>query len=113
MSGESSPWWMQWSGRNNRQQWWMIVLPAYIVGGIISSIYQRNQTTLWLIIALIVGIITAYLYLSANARRFHDRGKSGWWSLIGLIPIIGTIWVIIECGCLKGDPGSNQYGSPV
>lgn len=43
------------------------------------------------------------------AKRWHDRNKSGWWSLLGLIPIVG-IWVIIECGFLRGTEGPNNYG---
>lgn len=112
MSGEGSPWWLRWDTRNNRQQWWIVSLPTYIVSGIIATIYQNNETTLWAIISSIVGIVALYLYLAANARRFHDPGKSGWWSLIGLIPIIGSLWVLIECGFLKGNPGPNQWGPP-
>ena len=46
-------------------------------------------------------------------KRFHDRDKSGWWVLIGLIPIIGGIWLLIELGFLKGTPGPNRFGPPV
>ena len=48
-----------------------------------------------------------------HIKRFHDRDKSGWWVLIGLIPIIGAIWLLIELGFLKGTPGPNRFGSPV
>ena len=34
----------------------------------------------------------------------------GWWVLIGLIPIVGFWWVLIECGFLQGDDGPNEYG---
>ncbi|TGR16409.1 DUF805 domain-containing protein, partial [Mesorhizobium sp. M8A.F.Ca.ET.197.01.1.1] len=44
------------------------------------------------------------------AKRWHDRNKSGWWTLIGLIPIIGGIWLLIELGILEGTRGANQYG---
>jgi uncharacterized membrane protein YhaH (DUF805 family) len=43
-------------------------------------------------------------------KRYHDRGKSGLWYLIALIPILGTIWQIIELGFLRGVPGPNKYG---
>ena len=48
--------------------------------------------------------------LAVWAKRWHDRGKSGWWNLIALIPIIGPIWALVESGFLKGDCGSNRYG---
>lgn len=64
-------------------------------------------------IAIVVGLALAsgiVMYFSAAVRRFHDRGKSGWWSLISFIPYIGGIWILVECGCLKGTDGLNQYG---
>jgi uncharacterized membrane protein YhaH (DUF805 family) len=39
----------------------------------------------------------------------HDIGKSGWWLLVGLIPIIGWI-VLIVWLATKSDAGSNQWG---
>ena len=38
---------------------------------------------------------------------------NGWWVLIGLIPIIGGIWLLIELGFLKGTDGPNRFGPPV
>ena len=43
-------------------------------------------------------------------KRWHDRDKSGWWSLIAFIPLIGFLWVLIECGFLAGTSGSNRFG---
>jgi uncharacterized membrane protein YhaH (DUF805 family) len=57
-------------------------------------------------VALVLGVI---VYI----KRFHDRDKSGWWVLIGLIPIIGAIWLPIELGFLKGTPRPNRFGPPV
>lgn len=42
-------------------------------------------------------------------RRLHDVGKSGWFSLIVFIPLIGFIWLLILM-CRDGMPGDNQYG---
>ena len=38
------------------------------------------------------------------------RGRSGWFQLIMLIPIIGSIWLLVEVGFLRGTVGSNKYG---
>ncbi|MBV7329929.1 DUF805 domain-containing protein [Chloroflexi bacterium TSY] len=48
--------------------------------------------------------------LAVSAKRWHDRDKSGWWSLIVLIPIIGVIWMLIEVGFLEGTNGPNRFG---
>ena len=49
--------------------------------------------------------------LAVGVRRFHDRGKSGWFMLIGLVPIIGAAWLLIELGFLRGQSGKNEYGN--
>jgi uncharacterized membrane protein YhaH (DUF805 family) len=48
--------------------------------------------------------------LAVGARRLHDIGKSGWWQLISLIPIIGGIWLIVLMAT-NGTPGVNEYGT--
>lgn len=47
--------------------------------------------------------------LAAGVRRLHDTGKSGWWVLIWLIPIIGWI-ILIWWLATPGDEGPNEYG---
>ena len=43
-------------------------------------------------------------------KRWHDRDKSGWWTLINLIPVVGTLWTLVECGFLRGTAGANRFG---
>ena len=50
------------------------------------------------------------IFLSAAARRFHDRDKSGWWSLSALLPFIGSVWFLTELNYSKGTDGPNKYG---
>ncbi|MEM9674902.1 MAG: DUF805 domain-containing protein, partial [Bacteroidota bacterium] len=47
--------------------------------------------------------------LSLTVRRLHDTGRSGWYILIGLIPIIGSI-ILFVFYVENSQPGSNQYG---
>lgn len=44
------------------------------------------------------------------AKRWHDRNKSGWWSLIMFVPIVGGIWMLVELGFLRGTEGANRFG---
>ena len=62
------------------------------------------------IIGAIVSIAMIYPAIMLYAKRWHDRGKSGWWTLIVLVPIIGGLWILVELGFLKGTDGTNQYG---
>lgn len=43
-------------------------------------------------------------------KRWHDRGASGWWSLLLLVPVIGWIWMFISLCCRDGQRGPNRYG---
>jgi uncharacterized membrane protein YhaH (DUF805 family) len=47
--------------------------------------------------------------LAVTVRRLHDTGRTGWWILIGLIPVIGGIVLLIFM-VLDSEPGANQYG---
>ncbi len=44
-----------------------------------------------------------------GARRLHDTGRSGWWQLLGLIPIAGLI-VLIVWWAKEGEPEPNTWG---
>ena len=48
--------------------------------------------------------------LAVGVKRCHDRGRSGWFVLIGLVPIIGAIWLLVDVGFLKGFEGENRFG---
>ena len=62
-------------------------------------------------IVLIVFIVAAtWISIAVAVKRYHDRNKSGWWVLIVLVPVIGGLWYLIECGFLRGTAGPNDYG---
>ena len=60
---------------------------------------------------VIVSLLFLYPALAIYTKRWHDRGKSGWWTLILFIPFIGALWFLVECGFLRGTEGPNQYGN--
>ncbi len=96
-------------GRINRAKFWSGVaalIGAYIV---IFVLFLIDSSAL----RALVGV--AYLAmiwpsLAISIKRWHDRDKSGWWVLIGLVPVIGGIWALVETGFLEGTSGPNQYG---
>lgn len=47
--------------------------------------------------------------LAVAARRLHDTGRSGWWQLLMLIPLIGAI-ILLVWYVQRGESGSNAYG---
>ena len=47
--------------------------------------------------------------LAVSVRRLHDIGKSGWYYLIGLVPIVGSL-ILLVWFCTEGERNSNGWG---
>lgn len=47
--------------------------------------------------------------LAVGIKRCHDRGRSGWFLLIGLVPLL-NLWLAVELMFLRGTVGSNRFG---
>jgi uncharacterized membrane protein YhaH (DUF805 family) len=94
------------TGRARRTEFWMFVLFNLIIAivlGIISAVIKTQiPVYLYDLAVLIPGLAVAF-------RRLHDTGRSAWWLLIGLIPVIGAI-VLIVFYATPGVAGDNQYG---
>ncbi len=65
---------------------------------------------MFLIFALIAAVPITWISIAVTVKRFHDRDKSGWWYLISFVPYIGPLWILVDCGCLRGTYGPNMYG---
>ncbi len=96
------------SGRASRSEYWWYVLFTAILSGIISLIFAGSQNALT-IVSGIVNLILLLPGLGLCVRRLHDTNRSGWWLLIGLIPLAGWI-VLIIWYCQDSQRGDNQYG---
>jgi uncharacterized membrane protein YhaH (DUF805 family) len=95
------------SGRASRKQYWMFVLFNLIVSIIVGIIgYIIDMTTIGNLYALAVLIPG----IAIGVRRLHDIGRTGWWVLLSLIPIIGWI-VLLVFSVQDSQAGDNQYGS--
>jgi uncharacterized membrane protein YhaH (DUF805 family) len=60
------------------------------------------------LLASILALAVLVPNVAVSVRRFHDIGKSGWWCLIFLIPIVNIIALIYFF--TKTSEGPNQYG---
>lgn len=98
-----------------RRQYWagygIQILFSLVLGGIAGGIGSASESA-ELMIALMVPLYIALLWtgLALSVKRCHDRDKSGWFLLVGLIPIIGAIWLLVEIGFLRGTEGPNRFG---
>jgi len=112
-------------GRINRAKWWfglLLILGLQAIVGMVVTLVsiitvdindpdQLQRAIPFIVVpAGILALLLLYPTLAVYTKRWHDRGKSGWWTLIGLVPLIGGIWLLIELGILEGTRGPNQYG---
>ena len=109
-------------GRANRAKFWLINIGIVVVeaivfgaaggGAMVSEDPSAAMASMGAlgIVGLLVFIVLFWVGLAVAVKRWHDRGKSGWWIFIALVPVIGGLWYLIECGFLKGTTGPNTYG---
>ena len=109
-------------GRIGRGKFWLGILGLVVAYLILSSILLISGlmsidpetgnpvgSGYW-IGSLILAAAIIWPSLCVYGKRFHDRDKSAWWVLIGLVPLVGPIWLLIECGLLQGSDGANRFG---
>jgi uncharacterized membrane protein YhaH (DUF805 family) len=101
------------TGRAPRAEYWWYVL-AVIIGEIIAMIIDSVLGTGG-VIAMYGWVWTLFILatlipsLAVSVRRLHDLGRSGWWLLVGLIPIVGAI-ILLVWFVTPGDAGENSFG---
>ena len=79
-------------GRADRKSFWLFVLVNFVISSILGCFGQIGQ-----ILSAVFSLAVLCPSLGIGVRRMHDIGKSGWFILINLIPIVGPIIYIILC----------------
>jgi uncharacterized membrane protein YhaH (DUF805 family) len=94
------------SGRSSRSAYWWFYLFAILVV-IAALIVDVAAGTNGIIYALVLlGLFLPNL--AVTVRRLHDSGHSGWWLLIGLVPLIGAIVLLVFT--LQRSDAPNRWG---
>ncbi|GAB2642998.1 DUF805 domain-containing protein [Vibrio panuliri] len=126
-------------GRIGRKVYWTWNLFYYLMifgfGIGINSLFPASAYLIFPVFLLFVLVPD----LAITAKRWHDRGKSSWWLLLNIPVVVGRmtvptadpgvpvdtttlqmltslaalvcgVWILIECGFMKGQSGNNQYG---
>lgn len=94
-------------GRNTRTQYWMFIL-FYTIFYIVCMVIDGVLGTMF--IGLLFSLALLVPSIAAATRRLHDTGRSGWWQLIALIPLLGWI-VLVVFLAQDTHPSDNEYGS--
>ncbi len=102
------------SGRSRRKEYWYFVLFNLIISILLAIVDSVLGTFIPQIgMGIIGGLYALAVFIPSIAvsiRRLHDRDRSGWWLLIGLIPLIGLI-VLLVFMLQNSTPGQNRYGA--
>lgn len=110
-------------GRARRSEYWLFVLFQIlvsiglgVVGGVLDSVMGTGPGQsgmpygmVSLTLACISGLVFLIPSIAVAVRRLHDTDKSGWFLLLGLIPLLGALILLIFY-CLDGTPGPNKFG---
>ncbi|MCR4650655.1 MAG: DUF805 domain-containing protein [Lachnospiraceae bacterium] len=96
------------NGRARRSEYWYFCLFNFLVNLVLSFLAQK--ISIFGIISGVFALAVLVPGLAVAFRRLHDIGKSGWNILFCLIPLVGSIILIIFF-CKEGDMGDNMYGA--
>lgn len=95
-------------GRSSRAEYWWAYLMGillYLGGSIVLGVLGQLGAIIFFLILL--GMIIPGL--AVVIRRLHDTDRSGWWILIGVVPLVGFI-VMLVFMCTPGTKGPNKFG---
>jgi uncharacterized membrane protein YhaH (DUF805 family) len=98
-------------GRASRAEWWAVNL-AGLAPYIIAFLLLPRGYDPGIAIAILFAaslLVMSYLWIACSVRRLHDRGKHGAWFFLYFLPLVGSLWMLIECGVL-GSVDSDRYG---
>lgn len=119
------------SGRARRKEFWLYMLVNWIVGIVLLGLFGVLFALAFPVLRSkavgpgdILLLLTAYYFIflgdlyymatvvpsvAVGVRRLHDTDLSGWWLLIGLVPVIGPI-ILIVLMARDSTPGENRFG---
>jgi uncharacterized membrane protein YhaH (DUF805 family) len=106
-------------GRSRRSEYWYVqlflVVTNMAVAGIDLALMDGDVDRFIAnggggIVGLIWIFATIVPALAVLVRRLHDTGKTGWWALVGFIPLVGSI-VLLVFTVTDSSPGENKYGT--
>lgn len=104
------------NGRARRSEYWyfvlanvILIIPFYaltIIGAVSDMTWLAGISGFIYVVAALGLFIPS---LAVAVRRLHDINKSGWFYLVGLIPLVGGI-ILLVWFCTEGTKGSNEFG---
>lgn len=101
------------SGRARRKEYWMFVLFNLIILFVLvfldRALGMAHAESGYGPLSGLYSLAVLIPAIAVGIRRLHDTGRSGWWLLIALIPLIGPIWLLVLF-VMDSEAGANQFG---
>lgn len=103
------------TGRARRSEYWWFALAfavpygvLYVIGAALSAQEAYVGSILAFGLALVLALGLLVPSLAVGVRRLHDTGRSGWWVLLSLVPVVSLVLVV--WACFDSQPGTNAHG---
>lgn len=96
------------AGRSRRKEYWMFCLFNLIVAVLLAIVDGAMNSPG--VLGLLYSLFVLLPALAVTVRRLHDIDRSGWWIFISLIPVVGSIILLVFL-VQDGQAGHNQYGA--
>ena len=105
------------TGRARRAEIWYFILFNFIVSVVLQMLFgsvadtaEEGAASPLAFVPVLYTLAILLPSLAVGVRRLHDTGRSGWFILIGFIPLVGAI-VLIVFYAQEGESGDNAYGT--
>ena len=100
----------EFTGRSRRSEYWYFVLGNIALSIIATMLGFVLGDTIGTMLSGLVSLALLIPGIAVGVRRLHDTGRSGWWLLIAIVPLIGAILLIVWFAT-DSQPGANEYGA--
>jgi len=114
-------------GRIGRAEFWLGAFLAWVYYGLAFTTFElitgasidplhpwaggggsTAQHVIWQFLLFTSVGLVIWIDLAVQIKRWHDRGKSGWWVLI-CVSGVGILWALVECGMMPGRSLRARY----
>lgn len=104
------PWrkYLEYEGRARRREYWSFTLGNVLIAFALVGLGTGVSESIFAVYSLFM-LATIIPSLMVGIRRLHDTGRSGWWLLISLVPLVGGL-ILLVFFLFDSEPGSNEYG---
>jgi uncharacterized membrane protein YhaH (DUF805 family) len=99
-------------GRARRREFWMFeLINSLIVFALFGIAVLAGKAGFGYLLGLpiVYSLATVIPSFAKLVRRLHDTNHSGWWFLIGVIPVVGSLF-LLALTMRDSDPGENRFG---